>query len=202
MDEMGTGIVADPAETQGLGGVPDLAWRAIGEADIDGAANRMEAVGGNAAVFRGEDGIGLRAAIAADHLERLLAADPALQIAQQIEKMGIDPNDLIIVMITQDEVDFLEGARVVLAVFPVSRVDRFAGMFVAELQASAAGYRHGGLGQARRQGQCGSTQAQTQHLSSCHQPILLKWRGWSDEMLSHAVQSPVLCDLRSMRRRK
>ena len=189
---MGPRVIADTAETYRAGAIADLAGRAIGEADIDGAADGVEAVRGDAAIFRGENGIGLRAAIPANHLEGLLAADPAMQVVQQVQEMEIDPDDLIIVMVAQDEVDFLEGARIVLAVFPIGRIDRFAGMLVAELQAAAAGDRHGGFGQTRHQRHRRGTQTQAQHLSSCHQPILLKWRGWSDEMLSHAVQSPVL----------
>lgn len=166
MDKGGMGIIADATQTQGFRAIADLPGRAVCHTDIDRLAVHMQAVARNTFAFGGEERIGLRAAIATDDLERLLAAAAAVQFGQQVEQMHINRRDLVIVMVAQDEIDVLERRRIVLAIFPIGGFDGFTGMFVVKTEDATALVGHAGFRQAGHQRHCCGTQSKAEQFAS------------------------------------
>ena len=87
---------------------------------------------GDAARVAPQRGVGLRRAVAADHLVRLVAVGEHAQVREDIEHAGIDGVYVAGPKIPQQLIDARELADLVLPVLKVDRREPLAGMRVHE----------------------------------------------------------------------
>ena len=137
-------VEADAATLQAQAGVADLLKRHVGDVEIHRMAEHMLAearhagMGGAAA----EHGVGFRRAIGGDDLDRLLAADVAIDFPDDIEQVGIHRSLFLGAPVTQEVVELLQGLFVKAAVALEGDGEVFAGMGVME--GERAGFVQGG----------------------------------------------------------
>ena len=81
---------------------------------------------------RAQHGVGSRRAVSADHLDRLFAADLAIDLPQQVEQMRVHVGLLFLAPVAHEPVELLQRGLVVAAIALEGDGDVFAGMDVME----------------------------------------------------------------------
>jgi hypothetical protein len=113
-------------------GGPQLVERYAGNVEVDRLAEHVLAVLGDAAGAPAQHGIGVGRAIAADHPDRLLGADLAMNLPQKIDQMGIHRDVFGFAPVAQNVVDLPERVVVVPAVHLVGDRQILAGVDMME----------------------------------------------------------------------
>jgi hypothetical protein len=88
---------------------------AFRQPDVDRLAKNMQAAGSNLAISFAQIGIGDRASISGDDVERLIRLQFDPQGIQKVEKGKIDRSDLIGTVIAQNAMDFSDGLREIIS---------------------------------------------------------------------------------------
>ena len=107
--------------------------------------------------------VGAGRAVAADHVDRLLAADRAIGLPQQIEQMRIHVGLLFLAPVAHEPVELLQRLVVVAAVTLEGDGDVFAGVDVMEGEGAGVAFGGGVLQRliGAQQQQAGDAQART-----------------------------------------
>ena len=144
--EAGGGVVADAALVEGERGIADLYGGGAGDADVDGVAEDVLRVLGDATAAGGaKDLIGFLSAVAADDIDESVRAMKANQdVMQQIELARVVGDDVVGVVVAQEKVEQRDGVGLVVVSDAVDDVDVFEGMQIVKAQAIGLGGVGGG----------------------------------------------------------
>ena len=111
---------------------------------------------------RAQHGVGAGRTVAADHLDRLFAADVAIDLPQQIEQVRIHVGLLFLAPVAHEPIELLQRGLVVAAVALEGDGDVFAGMDVVESERAGVAF-----GDRVLQGTIGAHQQQPGHAEAC-----------------------------------
>mgnify|MGYP000906992241 CR=1 FL=1 len=140
MDEaVGTRIVTHATHAAHQRAVADGGELHIGEAEVNGLALHVLALGRNMAANAVQEGVGGGRTIAADNLDRNLRAHVGMQFPQQVDGARIDGDGFVAAPVAQHVVDLLEAVLDELAVALVDGGDRLLGVDVVEGDGALAG---------------------------------------------------------------
>ena len=87
--------------------------------DVGRLALEVQRIDGNPAGMPPQPSVGLGRAVTADQIERLTAAEIAVQVMQQVEQVGVHVMNAVVVVIAHDMVDVVQSGRQIFAVAPV-----------------------------------------------------------------------------------
>lgn len=155
VNEVGSGVVADPAPLERERRVPQPAERHVGEPDVDRLALHVETLGGDPAAPLTEYGVGPGRPVAGNHLERTAGPGQSGQVVENVQHPGID--DVLVAgpEVTQQVVDRLEGVRQVPSGGEVLHLEGLPGVGVEKGERSRrqrTGLEHPGQGGEPGQG--------------------------------------------------
>jgi hypothetical protein len=122
-------IEADAAALQAKPDLAQFCERHAGDIKIHGVAEHVLGKAGDAAASAPQHGVGRRRAIAADHVDRMVAG-LALHFPDQVDELRIHANGFAAPPVAQKPVELLQRGLVVAAVALVSDADVLAGVDV------------------------------------------------------------------------
>ncbi len=102
------------------------------EHDVDRLAVHVQAVLRHLGALLAQHGVGLRRAVAGDHLERRLRAQADAQVGDQVQQARLDRVHVAGAEVAQHMVHRLQGAWHVLAVLPIDGVQGLVGVQVLQ----------------------------------------------------------------------
>ena len=158
-------IEADAAALQAQSHFAQFFQIDAGNGEIHRLAGDVIAVLGDAARAGAQHGVGAGRAIAADHFDRLFAADVAIGEPQDVEQLRVHADGFVAPPVAHEPVELLQRGVVVAAVALVGDGDGLAGMKVMKRQGAGVALGRRGLqrvvraeqdqaGEAERQAQC------------------------------------------------
>ncbi len=125
-------IEADAAALHAQPGDTQIRKLGAGDVEIDGLAQHVLAETGDAAAALAQHRVGLRRAIGGDDGDRLLGADFAVNLPQQIEQLRVHARGFVAPPVAQQPVDLFECLRVVAAFALEGDGEHLAGMHMVE----------------------------------------------------------------------
>lgn len=132
MHKAGIRILPDTARPQASRGAAELIDADAFQADIDRLALHMQRMLRHAIALAGQPGIGGGGAIARDHLEGALSAHAVIKGADQIDDARVHIMDAAGIVIAQQMIDGAQSGRLVAALGPIDRLQRFIGVNIVE----------------------------------------------------------------------
>ena len=141
-------VVADAAALADQRGVAQLLHGNVGEGDVDRLAGDVQAVLGLTADLLAQHAVGLVGAVAADDVDRLLAAELRVHLPEQVDRHGVDVDLDVLAPVAHQPVDLLQGVAIVLAVTLVGDGQRLLGVDVIERDRARRAERGDDLGRA------------------------------------------------------
>ena len=157
-------VVADAATLECQRAIPDLAAMHVFEADIDCLPGHVETALRNAAGGSAQHRVGLWRSIGAEDLEDpVRISEAALYIVEQIEESWIHGDAAVGAEITQEVVQLMQGAALVVVADAIDQRDLFFGVEMVEGERTCLVFSLFGKNRCR-----GSAQSNTDEMSSVH----------------------------------
>jgi hypothetical protein len=110
----------------------------------------MQALGRHAAAFLAKCGIGFSGSVPGDDMKRTGDFKPAAEVVEKVQKTGGDDAHLTGAVVSQDVIDFPEGAGIVAAVPAIAGFQTFPGVGIEKRQTSIGGWGASAGGRLQR----------------------------------------------------
>jgi hypothetical protein len=127
-------IVPDSPKFEFQSRIPQFPCIKATQADINGPAENMLAVLGDARTPAAQDSIGFLGTVGRDHFECIAVAGHALDFPQDIHQLWIDFALIAVTPVGEEDTQLLHGFEEVEPIFEIGYFQRVQGMCVVELQ--------------------------------------------------------------------
>src|SRR5271156_163117 len=135
VDEVGLGVVSDPAALHGERGIAHLGGGNAGYADVDGLGFHVLAVLGDSVAVLAEVGVAPRGAVSADNVDHAVrVAKAGHQIMEEVELLDVVILHVAGAVVAQEVIELGNGFGQITVADAVDDVDVLAGMQVVEMQ--------------------------------------------------------------------
>lgn len=142
VDEIGLGVVADPAFFNGCGGFAKFGQRDAGQSDVHGLSHHVQALFGDTVGAALECTIGGRGPISGDDLKGRINGHFVAHGMENVQQVGVDDFNFVGPVVSQQVIDLLQRFALVRPLIPVNGlVKMFAGMGIVKRQGA---FRRGG----------------------------------------------------------
>ncbi len=165
----GSRIETNAAALQAKTDVAQLLQRHAGDEKVHRLAEHVLAELGDAVALPAQHGVGLRRAIAADDVDRLLGSKLALHFPNEIDQVRILRDLFIAAPVAQDVVDLLQRLVVVTAVALVGDGEVFVGVDVVQGDRAGIAFGDRVLQSITSDNESGGGEAETATGTRCEQ---------------------------------